>query len=84
MPSALGGPGSTRALESRRGPTARAGALVETVGHAVPPTPGFGVGCRRYASWVDRHRKAILGVSFLIALVAGWLTTRLPIQADLS
>jgi len=37
-----------------------------------------------YASWIDRHRRAILGASFAIAIGAAWLAVHLPVQADLS
>jgi predicted RND superfamily exporter protein len=37
-----------------------------------------------YASWIDRHRRAILGASFAIAIGAAWLAAHLPVQADLS
>ncbi len=37
-----------------------------------------------YARWVDRHRHRILLGSLAIAVLAGWLASRLPIEADLS
>ncbi len=37
-----------------------------------------------YARWVDRHRRAILRASLLVAAIAGWLTAQLPVEADLS
>ncbi len=37
-----------------------------------------------YARWIDRYRYRIVGASLVVALIAGWLASRLSVEADLS
>ncbi len=40
---------------------------------------------RRYVSWLDRRRRAVLAVAAVVLVASAWLVaTRLPVRADLS
>jgi predicted RND superfamily exporter protein len=45
-----------------------------------PPTPRL----QHYADWVDRHRRAILAFSIVVAIVAGAVAVKLPLKSDFS
>lgn len=38
----------------------------------------------RYAAWVDAHRVGIVVLSVLLAVLGGYLTSRMPLKSDLS
>ncbi len=38
----------------------------------------------RYAEWIDRHRRAVLAVAGVLAVVAGVLASRLTVYSDFS
>ncbi|MBL0220807.1 MAG: MMPL family transporter [Myxococcales bacterium] len=37
-----------------------------------------------YARWIDRHRHRIVAASIVVVVLAGWLASRLSVEADLS
>jgi len=53
---------------------------VSAASNSAPPSPRF----QRYAAWVDRHRRAILALSIVVAIAAGAVALTLPLKADFS